>query len=640
LDDAIDVLLPISKNEQPQLAEYASRAKALIRELAAECSQRRITADEAYRRAAALFETFDFDAAARILEAIPAPFRTDAIVKLGARIAAKQEEITAITKELCEAVRGKRLLNLPSRIERLLALKPDHTYGLRLANQVRPHLVAAAKQQLAQHHYEQAFRLLEQIAPDRRDPETQGLYRQAAELAWLTWDLRNAPVIDRTLVAAAERLRRLAPGDARVIKPCAEVQRRAHLIERGPSGKPLPWARPPHQTVLGVPIDCPSGFRRLRCVEGMDQSDLRQGPGRFAVACGLALAGIRQASIEINLLPAENRGLLSQVTRFIQPRNTRRAWGIDVGASGLKAVRIAWDHTAQRATIEAATLIEHTKLLNYAVNDVEKKRLVTETLQAFLERQQPKAEQVCVGLPARMALSHQVDSLPVDADNVAKVVEFAASNRFPVPLAELDWGFQLFDDNPVGGDGGAVPVGKRGRTALLIAARQVATDQFLDAFIELGVRVDMLQTDSIALHNFVRYECFPHSARERESQSRPVLAALDIGAEVTNVAVISPHLPWFQSCGVAGHSFTRALVKDLNLSLAQAEQRKRAPETAERFGDICETLSPVFEDLSKEVQRSLAAFAKTQPDHPVQQVLVFGGGAILHGLFRYLRCGR
>ncbi len=118
------------------------------------------------------------------------------------------------------------------------------------------------------------------------------------------------------------------------------------------------------------------------------------------------------------------------------------------------------------------------------------------------------------------------------------------------------------------------------------------------------------------------------------------MATLDIGCDVTNVVVSSPQSLWLRTCGVAGHNFTRALVKEFNLTLAQAEQQKRTPESVERLSDLYEALLPVFDDLLKEVQHSLAAYTESQPDHPVQQVVALGGGFLLHGLFRYLRCGR
>ncbi len=118
------------------------------------------------------------------------------------------------------------------------------------------------------------------------------------------------------------------------------------------------------------------------------------------------------------------------------------------------------------------------------------------------------------------------------------------------------------------------------------------------------------------------------------------MAAVDVGCNVTNLVVSSPQSLWFRSCGVAGHSFTRALVTEFKLSLAQAEQRKRSPESAERFSDLYEAISPVFEDLLQELRQALAAYAVAQPDRPVQRLLGVGGGLSLHGMLRWLWHGR
>jgi Tfp pilus assembly PilM family ATPase len=118
------------------------------------------------------------------------------------------------------------------------------------------------------------------------------------------------------------------------------------------------------------------------------------------------------------------------------------------------------------------------------------------------------------------------------------------------------------------------------------------------------------------------------------------VAALDVGCDVTNIVVSSPYALWHHICGVAGQTFTRALVKEFNLGIAQAEQRKRAPESQERLSDIYAVLGPVFEGLLKETQEALAAYAQAQPDRPLRHVVGLGGGFSLHGLLRWLRCGR
>jgi Tfp pilus assembly PilM family ATPase len=155
----------------------------------------------------------------------------------------------------------------------------------------------------------------------------------------------------------------------------------------------------------------------------------------------------------------------------------------------------------------------------------------------------------------------------------------------------------------------------------------------------------MLQTDFIAVQNFLLYEQLI-AASDVASDKTPgvqlpsVVASLDIGCDTTNVVVSSPQSLWFRSCGIAGQSFTRALVKEFQLSVAQAEQLKRAPESAERMSDLYATISPLFEDLTEEIQRLLASYAEAEPNRPIQRIFGLGGGFALHGLFRHLRGGR
>ena len=179
-----------------------------------------------------------------------------------------------------------------------------------------------------------------------------------------------------------------------------------------------------------------------------------------------------------------------------------------------------------------------------------------------------------------------------------------------------------------------------GRRVLLIAARQSTACHFLEAFRQFGVSIDALQPDFVALHNFLAYEYFASSVDSPPNGACPVAAVVDIGCDATSIVVSSPNSLWLHSSGLGGHAFTRALVKEFNLSIAQAEQWKRSPESAERFSALYESMSPVFDDLLKEVRKSLAKYAESQPDRPVQRVLGLGGGFSLHGLLRYFLCGR
>ncbi len=258
------------------------------------------------------------------------------------------------------------------------------------------------------------------------------------------------------------------------------------------------------------------------------------------------------------------------------------------------------------------------------------------------------------------------------ADKTQKLVEFEVGLQFNLPVEQLVWDFHAFNGGPEKGtgpicakhpSGGHQPKVGRGKLdlspspagsgrALLVAAKRHLVRRFLESLRHAGLRADLLQPDFIALHNFLAFEHFaaagkgdsPHlpAAVEDAAAAKPppVAAALDVGGDMTSLIVSSPQSLWFHSCGVAGRSFTRALVKELNLSVAQAEQLKRAPESAPQIGPFQQALAPVFDDLLREVRQSLAVYAQAEPGRPVGQLFGLGGGFALHGMFRYFRCGR
>ena len=210
-DEAMAMLVRITKSEHPGAADYVARAKQLILEVAAERDRRRAEADENCQLARERWAAFDVDGAIELLESVPPTLRGKKMEEFRAEVLARRQEIATLHQELRSAVRQNRLLDLPPKIERLLVLKPDHAYCLDLAEKVQQRVIEAAEKHLLDHQYDQALSLLEQIAPHVRTRRAEQLHRQVAELACLAWDLRNAPLVDGTLLAVAERLRRVAP---------------------------------------------------------------------------------------------------------------------------------------------------------------------------------------------------------------------------------------------------------------------------------------------------------------------------------------------------------------------------------------------------------------------------------------------
>ena len=642
-DEAIVTLSSVRKNKHPRVADHASQAAELIKLLSAERSKCRHEAAESLRKAQDLFAECDYDGAWQVIEAVPASLKNGQFETLVGQISQRREELEALTADLRSAAKQKRLEDILPTVERLLAIKPDHAQAKSLAEQVQKRLVAAADAELAAHRYDRAVQLLDQVPSNVLTPRGKELDRRARELAALSWNLRNSPLVDRTLIALGDRLRRLAPKDASIAKLHETLRQRGSLLEQRPGRRQISWAKPPQSTPLGAPVDWLTDFRRIK-IATPEPSDMDRHPGRFAVATGLALAGLGQAAVEIDLLASGQLTVMNRMAKLIRPKNTRVAWGIDVGASGLKAVKLAWDATKREAAFEEAVLAEHAKPLHHAANEIEENKLVVETLRTFLDKRQCKGERICAGLPARMSLCRQFDLPPANSRQARKLVEFEARVQLNFPLDQLVWDYHVLDRAV-----SAQTAEAGGGQTLLIAAKQHAVERFIEAFRQAGMCIDMLQPDFIAMHNLLVHDCLASAGNKDNSKNNSNGAAgplcstavgLDIGCHSTNIIVSSPRSFWFHGCGIAGDGVTRALVKEFKLSSAQAEQLKRSVESAASFSAVEQVLTPTFDDLLGEIQRLLAGYSTATPDRPFQRVLCCGGGFALHGLFRHLRCGR
>jgi type IV pilus assembly protein PilM len=118
------------------------------------------------------------------------------------------------------------------------------------------------------------------------------------------------------------------------------------------------------------------------------------------------------------------------------------------------------------------------------------------------------------------------------------------------------------------------------------------------------------------------------------------IAVIDAGTESTNLVVSSPCGVWFRSFGQGGDTFTRELVKQLQLTYDQAEAVKRDPSKARRFHKLQAAMQPLLGQFASETERSLATYYRLFPDQPVKQIYGLGGAAQTYGLLAYLRSGK
>lgn len=632
-EEAVALLTPFTKMEHSRLQPYIRRAHETIRAINDDRQRAQERADQIYHEAQQRAEDGDYEGVVHLLEAVPAALRHNATGHLLDEMRMRLAQITELDQQIREAVSANRVSDVLPLVDRLLTIKPDHPNALKLAGKFRDHFVRLSQAKLAQFQHEAAVGLLDQVPQAVRNEAWQQIHRKAAELVWLTWDLRNAPVVDPTLVAFAERLLRQTPDNAKAKGAWEELQRRSKLRPTEKCELTIPWMSPPKENYLGYPIDWLTGFQRIGVKTPLDGTPLREHPGCFFVAAGLALQGLGKAAAKLNLLPSD-RGVLGTVTQLWRMRPTRGAWGLDLSSSGLKAVRLSMD--SQQVFLEACDFIEHKKLLSQAVNEEEEKTLIEETIKIFLSRNDIKSCRICLGLPSRMVLVRQLKMPPLDEAKMASALQLEARRLMPLPLEELVWGHELLEP--------ACEESRKEVDVALVAAKRLQLKDRLTRLEAQGLPVDLVQCDFLALRSLLNYEFGPDSGLSNpvfsEEDPDAVIAVVDLGSDASSIQIISPRLSWLYTSGLGSHHLTKAFVREFQSTAIQAEELKRNPAMAEALDPVLTTMNAVFEDFAKEIQAALTLFSKAHRNNRVERLLGVGGGFQIHGLLRYLRLGR
>ena len=77
------------------------------------------------------------------------------------------------------------------------------------------------------------------------------------------------------------------------------------------------------------------------------------------------------------------------------------------------------------------------------------------------------------------------------------------------------------------------------------------------------------------------------------------IAIVDLGHESSRLLVCSSRGLWVRNLGFGGQLLTRALVKEFNVTIAQAEQYKRNPLAAPSVAQVYRAVGPAIAGLAE-----------------------------------------
>ena len=313
-------------------------------------------------------------------------------------------------------------------------------------------------------------------------------------------------------------------------------------------------------------------------------------------------------------------------------------WGIDIGQSALKALRL--EMIDGKPTATAFDYVEHTKILSWP--DADPDTLIREALDKFLSRNDVKGDDVAVGIAGQSGLARFVKLPPVEEKKIAEIVKFEAKQQIPFPLDEVVWDFQKI------GGGGAIDGFALETEIGLFAMKRDIISRYLGYFAGAKTEIHLVQMSPLALVNYATYELVksnepkPEGAEEEDENPTPrgkkrCTVVMDVGTDASNLIITDGgKIIWQRPIPLGGNNFTRALTKELKLTFAKAEHLKRNAAKSPDMASILKAIKPVLTDFVGEVQRSLGYFTNTHRDAHVAHLVGLGSAFKLPGLQKYL----
>jgi type IV pilus assembly protein PilM len=296
--------------------------------------------------------------------------------------------------------------------------------------------------------------------------------------------------------------------------------------------------------------------------------------------------------------------------------STNMCWGIEIGASAIKALKLEADGEGGVRVLEQV-VIDHPKPLS--TPDVNVNDVLRVSLGTLVSQHDFGKVPIAVSVPGHSAFARFAKLPPVEPKKVPDIVKFEAMQQIPFPLDQVEWDFQTF----VTPDSPDVEVG-------IFAITRERVNEHLQRLADVGITPTYVVLSPIAVYNALAYD-LDFGAKT------PGTIIVDVGTTSTDLVIATPGRMWVRTFPLGGHQFTDALVQQFQASYSKAEKLKREAEDSKYARQVFQAMRPIFTDLAQDIQRSIGYYQSLNRDADLTRLIGIGSTFRLPGLRKYLK---
>lgn len=301
--------------------------------------------------------------------------------------------------------------------------------------------------------------------------------------------------------------------------------------------------------------------------------------------------------------------------------------GIDLGSAAIKAVQVERTGDSWKITRSAVVSTPTESVKDGVVVDIDAVGLC---IKSALKQGRISATSAIIAVAGGSVIVRTVRIPKMAEATLRKSIKFEAGRYVPSSIEDSFIEFEILGDAPEGQ-----------MDVLIVASPREIVESRIAACAKAGLEVEIVDIEAFAMFRSLI------EAHNDRGLSAETIALVDVGAQTTNVSVVSNGVfAMTRTIPQAGKTLSEALKTYFKLDDADAEQGKSQLDLGSLLmeGQVMENpplriLQPHIDELIREIRRSLNYYQSQQTESgqpkPVTKLVLSGGGAKLAGLAPY-----
>lgn len=292
-------------------------------------------------------------------------------------------------------------------------------------------------------------------------------------------------------------------------------------------------------------------------------------------------------------------------------------FGLDVGFSSLKIMQIEVTNHKYEVSGYGVTSFDPAAIVDGVIVDPEGIARVAHELFSKNIIGEITTRRAAIAVPASRTFNRTITLPTMRDEDIEEAVKLEAEQYIPIPIDELYMDYSIISRTP------------KQIELLAVAVPKKIIDSYQTFTKLIGVETVLLETTiGAAGRLFVQAE-----------QSDVPTVLIDLGSMASDITIYDKTLIVTGTVPGGGDSFTDLIADKLKVSKQEAHviKTKYGMGLSKKQKDIVEGLTPILDQLSKEIRRMVRYYEeRSNTEKKIGQVVTMGGGANMPGLSEHL----